>query len=327
MEQIKFFEELELYSHILTEFKRDVLSDDSIFLTESHGYFNETENVVDYLLGIIEDDLYNFCESTEKVKTLTINQNYIKNAFFDYIYVKINLTKGEGRKYSASDFVNKMFYYENGKQYIRPYITMIIQTDTFNNFKYIISFVLAHELTHCYNSYIFWKKTGKILNNEYIENIGYPKKTKINSTLNQQAIRSVLYRLHRLERNAYIGQLKQELLFYKDEIKDSKTGMDALKKTESYQRDFKNLEENILNILSLNFTEGEKEEIIECVNEVAKRDFTTFEQCKKYFWNRWEKWKKKYMEQSSKIIYDTYLSQVSIRDASQTPVIKSKNHK
>ena len=43
MEQIKVFEELELYSHILTEFKRDVLSDDSIFLTESHGYFNDYE--------------------------------------------------------------------------------------------------------------------------------------------------------------------------------------------------------------------------------------------------------------------------------------------
>lgn len=325
MEQIKNFEDLELYSHILTEFRWDVLSDDSIFLTESHGYYNETENIVDYLLGIIEEDLYNFCKSSKEVETLTINQNYIERGFFEYIYVKITLTKGNGKKYSASDFIDKMFYYENGKQYIRPYITMRIQTDSFSNFKYIISFVLAHELTHCYNSYVFWKKTGRLLNNEYIESIGYPKKTNRNSTLNQQAIKSVLYRLHRLERNAYIGQLKQELLFYKDEIKDSKSGMNALKKTESYKRDFKNLEENVLNILSLSFSEAEKEEIIEYVNEIAKKDFITFEQCKKYFWNRWEKWKKKFMEQSSKIIYDIYLSEISIRDTSQTPLIKSKN--
>ena len=327
MQEIKKFEDIELFSHILTEFRKDIFSDDSIFLTESHGYYNETENIVNYLLGIINEELCQFCKSPEKNKILTINQNKINNCFFEEIYVEISLTKGEGKKYSASDFIEKMFYHKDGKLQIRPYIKMRIQTDSFQDFKYVISFVLAHELTHCYNSYIFWKKTKKILNNEYIESIGYPKKTRTNTSFNQQAIRSVLYRLHRLERNAYIAQIKQELLQYKDEINDAQSGLNALKKTESYERDFKNIEENILNILSLPFSDSEQNEIMETVNEIAKKNFTTFEQCKKYFWNKWEKWKRKFMQQSSKIIYDIYLMNIqnNIIDTSQTPIIKP-NH-
>ena len=136
-----------------------------------------------------------------------------------------------------------------------------------------------------------------------------------NNTNNYKAIANMLYKLNRMERNAYIAQLKQELLNKKSNLKNTKTTFETIKETESYKK-FLSLEDNI-KILS-NITDVmTQNEIINAVNTIMGTFFSNYAQVKKYLINRWNKWRKKYIVTASKIAYNIF--------DENNPIIDGKN--
>ena len=122
---------------------------------------------------------------------------------------------------------------------------------------------------------------------------------------NEKAIGQMLYYLNRMERNAYLGQLRQELMSEKDDITDAKSAYELVKKTGSW-RNFKYLEKSMFALWSITNPYAQKT-IVDITNDITGKKFTRYTQVKKYFASRFEKWKTKYLRNVSRIAYDVYL--------------------
>ena len=185
---------------------------------------------------------------------------------------------------------------------------------------------IGHELTHAYDLWLYAVKNNKhplnsILNNKY-NNISNARNGNID-TNNLRAVADMLYTLNKMERNAYIAQLKQELNTNKDKIKDMKSAYNLIYKSFSYQK-IKGLENNINIILNLK-NKSTQNGILQSLNTIMKTNFTTWNQVKKYFLNRWLKWKNKYLSTAAKIAYDIYAeNNVIINDINMNKIKKLK---
>ncbi len=160
---------------------------------------------------------------------------------------------------------------------------------------------------HIYNFYRYCLENQ---NADLIANYKSQGYDKFYSTLQwgtgiRKKVAKALYILNRVERNAYIGMLRQELQSKKDEIRGSKNALSVVKRTESYKK-FQDLSKFIDDLKSLDPESEEAKRIVSEVNYMMKKNYTTFGQVIKYFTQRWEKWKKKYMIMASKIVYDIW---------------------
>ena len=166
---------------------------------------------------------------------------------------------------------------------------------------------MGHELTHCYNLLQYALKNDKDPWYSIDRNRYFTIRNNVNFGIgNVSALANILYTLNRMERNAYIAQLKQELLTKKNLIKDNKTAFDLIKNTESYKK-FLYLEQQV-NVIFTIIDEDVQKDLIDTLNNIMNTHFTTFKQLKKYFLIRWLKWKKAYFKNASKIAYDIFSS-------------------
>ena len=114
----------------------------------------------------------------------------------------------------------------------------------------------------------------------------------------------ILYLLDKIERNAYIGQIRQELIANQDKLTDWQSTFDVVKNSESYKK-FLHLEKNVNAILSIT-DKKQQLKFIDALNKMMDKSFTTYNQLQKYYWGRWLKWKKGYLNKITKIAYDVY---------------------
>lgn len=298
-----------LVFHLLYEFGNDYHGSKKI-LTETRGVVSGLNDVVKYLSGKMSGQI----EDTVRLKT-EITQIYngddLSSFFNDYL---VELTtdydvSAKKPRYSGGLFTKLSFFDTDDGVLCRPCIRLKITGNDEGKIEDVLSFCLGHELTHAYDMYQYALsrgcKAGDLLTNiEYGQ--GYTKMFNAvrNNVPMKKFVGELLYTLNRMERNAYIAQLKQEL--DKAGIYDSGSALKAIKQTSSYGR-FIATEQKIKAILHPETSDDVRREIMVYTNELADRSFSNYEQVKKYYVRRWLKWKKKYLSTASKIAHDIYI--------------------
>lgn len=299
----------ELKNHIKYEFitGRD---NPTRLLYEVRGVVNN----IDKIISKIESECINQIESTINTKKGYFKIYHIdfngENFFFKELYLSLTTYYDDRNTYggsTSSDSVVK----KQGNIICQPIIELQLYCNSVENMVYKLKFCLGHELTHVHNMYQYVLKTGKDLYSNMVNVQKYKEISNLKDNLyyfkyiNQKVIGDVLYRLNRMERNAYIAQLRQELLQKKEEIKDSKTAYETLISTDSYKKNYLYLQKVIFLLVNLT-DENAKKDLVKIMNNFSKRKITNYNDVKKYFVNRWNKWKKQYMIKASKIVYDVF---------------------
>lgn len=314
----------ELLNHLLFEFSDVLPGKNRRMLTEKRGRITDIDKIVDYLcvgiqkqaLNVIKDrgrsTLYNREEYTGNIKDAGIN------TFFDEYYITVDIYyQKRNDEYSGGFYPGRSFTNISDPdtgEFIgvkcSPNISIMVNGTTLDEIMHTIRFALGHELTHAYNSYQYANKTHSTVDqtfNNFSEGQRYKyiQKASRKYSGNPKAVANLLYHLNRMERNSYIAQLYNELLDRKDEIKDVESAARVIKETESYRK-FKNVRANIEAIYSPTITDDAKNNIMLVTNEITGKNFTTYNQVKKYYLRVWDKWKKKYLSTASKIARDIY---------------------
>lgn len=296
----------ELYNHLLFEF---TYYSPNLFLTETRGYVNGIDETINALLEMVSLQIETTVKTQQEI-TFTYTQEKLKssiNTFFTDFKLRLT-TQISQRKTYRGEFEPKSIT-EKDKQIIcTPDISIKIGAYNVNDLRYVFSFACGHELTHAYNLLQYAKQYGveamknNIKRGQKYGNIRHGMEDFGNT--NYKAIANVLYTLNRMERNAYVAQLRQELLGVKDKINSIQDAFEYIKKSGSYSK-FLYIEKNI-EILSTIKDITTQNNLIYATNSIMDRHFTTYNQLVKYFTKRWEKWKKAYLTKITKIAYDVF---------------------
>lgn len=296
----------ELKNNLLTEFNRN---DEINLLKEVHGYISNINEIVDYFSYIVRKQI----RETIRLKS-KITKTYRKEITIETFFKSFNLTvtfeynKEKRNHYLGGLHTNSIVKNRNGEWKCIPIIELIIYGVDYYNFDSVFRFLIAHELTHAYDYLQYAKETNEnplysLIRNNYA-NLAQNKMNPKNETIFSMA--NVLYHLNKTERNAYIAQIKQELLNRKTELTDWQTILKLIKTTESYKK-FLYLQEQI-SIFAYDIKdEKTQNELIGYLNNLMQLNFTTYNQLKKYFLTRWLKWKNAYLSKITKIAYDCYI--------------------
>lgn len=295
----------ELEHHVIVEFKRH--NTVPVLLKETHGYINDIDDIVEYFKNLVEQQIIRLYSGNKELITKSYDGKINIKTFFKYYKINVTFEKSEKSDYLCGILPKSIFQSSNGNWECIPEINMTIKAKNSTNAMNIFSFSIGHELTHGYDLLLYAKKTNQdpwysIDRNRYF-NISKEMRLGVGNT---QASAYILYRLNRMERNAYIAQLKQELLSMKDNIKDAKSAIEAIKKTNSYNK-FLDIEKNIGIILTIDKKEVQ-EGLLSDLNNIMNKNFINYNQLVKYYSNRWRKWKQQYLSQASKIAYDIFAS-------------------
>lgn len=296
----------ELEHHVIVEFKRH--NTVPVLLKETHGYINDIDEIIEYFKKLVEEQIITTYSTTNESTTKSYSDKINFNSFFEWYKLRVTFEISNETKYSGgmspkSIFINPI----NGKWVCVPEINLTIKTNNVINAMKTFSFCMGHELTHCYDLLSYAKETKQDPWYSIERNRYFDIKNNMNFGVgNTKACAHILYSLNRMERNAFIAQLRQELLSNKDNIKDSKSATEVIKQTESYQK-FLLLERNVIIILN-NKNKEVQENLIRDLNNIMNKNFINYNQLVKYYLNRWRKWKQQYLSQASKMAYDIFAS-------------------
>ena len=298
--------------HLLFEFG---MNSDKWLLNESHGTVGFVDEFVTGFMkdvqGQISATFANGCTVSHVYEGNA--EKYSKNVFFkNYSITLITSMIKEERVIYSGGFNPEDSISEDEEWNVtcRPTIVLHVSAPSAIRMQRTIPFVLGHELTHAYNIYKYAQEYGmyslrkniiKTQNYTNIKNYSHPMYGQ-----NVQAIADMLYTLNRMERSAYIAQLKQEMEADGEWITDAESAMDLIRSTESYEK-FRYLEKNIDTILNIRY-EPIQNEILSATNAIIRggkrKPFSNWEQLRRYYSAVWETWKKKYLITASKIAYD-----------------------
>ena len=313
----------DLKNHILYEFYAGLPNKENI-LNESRGVVSGLHEVVNAICNDMVKDILKTVSkkgATTKIYSGKVS-NYGLTSFFDEYMIAVKVSYGEKTTYSGGLWMRESFLDSADGVVCHPHIDIEITGKDPSTIINTVSFAIGHELTHAYNEFKYARKNGlkasDIVSN-FIEvqgqsRIAASKKSQIQ---NEKAIGNFLYLANRMERNAYIAQLKQELETKKNEIEDSKSAWEAVLGTESYKK-FKMLERVYRQMLSEELTAETKKQIISYTNKITGRKFNSYGQVKKFCINLWEKWRKKYLTMASKIVYDIFAENNPMTDGDMT---------
>lgn len=315
----------ELKRHIIYEFYAGLPNEENIIM-ETRGVVSGLHEVVTALRGKMEDQVLATCDgggySTEtytgKLKDFGLT------SFFDGYDIELTISYSNGKAtYNGGISVNKSFTDTKNGIAFSPFIKLNITGNDPSKIMKTISFCIGHELTHGYNLFEYARKNGLTVAqlNDNIDNTqryGDIIATKDSPGLNnERAVGDILYKLNRMERNAYIAQLKQELESVSDEITDSKSAWGAVLNTESYMK-FLNLEKNFNIMFNANLTDEAKKQLLYYTNRASGKDFKNYGQMKKFYGRYWETWKKKYLTMAAKIAYDVFKEHNRVLDGNMS---------
>ena len=302
---------VELKNHIICEFARHCDMRQNIF--ESHGYISGIDEVVDAFAREVEPIIRNVIERKRK-SGIKLNDPSILNgvkSFFKEFVIKILFVPADNEWSSSNgstDSTGSVRKDKMGNIVSCPNITLKIQCgNDLNSAINSFTTILSHELTHAWNIYRYVEEHGtESLLNNLTKTQRYGKFVSPDSAAssNRKALTNILYTLNRMERNAYVAEVRRELYDNRDKITDAKSGFDVVKNTSSYRNRFKMLEANVKALLFDIKAPSVKKEIIDSVNDIMGKKFTNYEQAKKYLVRRWVRWKEKYMTSVSKMVYD-----------------------
>ena len=302
--------DIELKNHLICEFL--IRKSAPSVLLEARGVVNNIDEVVDAFMEAFQKQITEtFTRLTDRVQSYN-NSNILDGIDTFFTNFNIYLTTRKSPKVTYNGVMQPSSIKRNNDTnlwYCVPDIYLTAGAPNEKKLYQVISFALAHELTHCYNLLQYAIQNNKQFEDEIFQNIENQRyfdinKGKNSTENNEKALSYVLYYLNRMERNAYLAQLRQELLSEKDKMVDDKSIFTLIRNSESYSK-LKEIERNINAVNSIN-DEETKKQLIVYLNTIMNRKFTTYNQVKKYLNSRWSKWKKNYLIKATKIAYDVY---------------------
>lgn len=321
----------ELRNHIIYEFYAGLPNRENI-LMETRGVVSGLHDVVKAICEELSDQVwetYNTKEEETRVYSGEVSEFGLKSFFEDFNITLTTIYGNNKSKYRGGLSVSKSFSDSENGVVCSPVINFYVTDNDPHDMARTIAFSIGHELTHAYNFYQYARKNNLTVrqmmdNFDNIQRYGDIMAAKNSPGLNnERAVGDILYKLNRMERNAYIAQLKQELESEADYIVDSKSAWNAVLKTESYKK-FKNLEKNFSIMFGPEISDEAKKQIIHYTNRSTGKNFKNFDQVKKYYMKYWETWKKKYLTTASKIAYDIYAEHNPITDGNMSDDILLK---
>lgn len=300
--------DVELKNHLLCETLINNIIPPT--LLEARGVINGIDTVVDVFMKTFIQQIHDTFTEGEVIKTYD-NPDILKgiSTFFTNFQILLRTHKSEKSSYHGGTYPSSVkFDNTTNRWYCEPYITLTINASTEKKLFSIIKTILAHELTHCYNMFLYSKQNNKdVFNNiEKQQRYYYIKRASDSNSNNERAIANILYLLNRMERNANIAQLREELLDNKEKMTDDKSIFDLIKSSDSYRK-LKTLEKNI-NLINTLTNEYTQKQLIKYVNQIMGKNYTNYNQVKKYLNNRWNKWKNAYLCKACKVAYDVFLT-------------------
>lgn len=316
---------IELKNHLICEFYL-VNGNPKTMINETRSVVSGLDTVINAFCDMISKQVQFVCDKNGSIsKHIYTSKLYPDvldgiNTFFKDFYILVNLKKNDKSFYHGKCSPKSVFTDKDGKLLCVPNIEIEVGGKDENTILDEFSVGMAHELTHIYNFYRYVitnpDEDGNYNQKKLYYNISNSQRYRKISTAmggqatNERAIGEMLYYLNRMERNAYLGQLRQELMAEKDVITDAKSAYELVKKTGSW-RNFKYLEKNIFLLWSI-INPVVQKQIVGITNDITGKKFTQYSQVKKYFANRFEKWKTKYFRNASRIAYDVYLEKNNI---------------
>lgn len=302
----------ELKNHIIYEFFAGAPNRENI-LFESRGVVNGLHNVVKAVVAKIYQQVRDTCSLKTEIYQIYTGklEDEGLTSFFNKYKIEITTRYGHAKdQYRGGFYPMRSFYDTKSGVACDPDIEFSVTGDDVSEIIHTISFALGHELTHAYNLLSYANKNGLSkddITNNWSVTQGY-KKIKASMDYgygNEKAVANTLYNLNRMERNAYLAQLKQELEDKSDVILDSRSAWKAVTDSESYKK-FKNLETNIGIIFSPTTSEPVKHEILNITKKITGKEFKNYNQVKKFYGKYWNTWKKKYLSTAAKIVHDIF---------------------
>lgn len=303
----------ELQNHIIYEFYAGLPNRENI-LIESRGVVSGLHDIVKAICKEFSDQIwetYSTKEEETRVYSGEVSEFGLESFFEDF---SITLTTAYGNdksRYRGGLSVTKSFSDSEKGVVCSPVISFYVIDNDPSDMARTIAFVIGHELTHAYNFYQYARKNNltvrqMMVNFDDTQRYGDIMATKNSPGLNnERAVGDILYKLNRMERNAYIAQLKQELESNADKITDSNSAWKMVLNSESYKK-FKNLEHNFQILFGPDISNEAEKQIIYYTNRATGKSFKNYNQVKKFYRGYWETWKKKYLTSASKIAYDVY---------------------
>lgn len=304
---------LELKNHIIYEFYANLPNRENV-LNESRGVVDGLHEVVKAICEELSDQIwetYNTKEEETRVYSGELSEFGLKSFFEDFTITLTTMYGNNKSNYRGGLSVSKSFSYSENGVVCSPVINFYVSDNDPSDMARTIASAIGHELTHAYNFYQYARKNDLTIqqmmdNFDDVQRYGDIMATKNSpGPNNEKAVGDILYKLNRMERNAYIAQLKQELESDAENIKDSKSAWRAVLASESYKK-FKNLETNFNIMFGSEMSDTAKNQIIHYTNRATGKNFKTFNQIKKFYMTYWETWKKKYLTMAAKIAYDVF---------------------
>ena len=307
----------ELKNHIIYEFYAGLPNKENMLFETRGAVANLTavmQPILDEMYGQAKDIcgwLGRLQSSSTKTYYGSLKEKGI-DTFFDKYCIELTIKYGhEKNKFSGGILPNDTFKDTDNGVLCEPAIEYNVEGDDPTEIMKLIKMGIGHELTHAYNMYMYAKKNGLKKDDIYKNAFETQRYKAIQNARNNgpenndRAIGNILYLLNRMERNAYIAEIRQELEDMADTIKDSDSAWKAVMATEGYKK-FKSLETN-MKIMTNGFLSPEvKEGLLRTSRAATGRNFEDYEHMVKYYLRYWDVWKKKFLSTAAKIAYDVF---------------------
>ena len=217
-----------LLTHIAIDY---ILKSHQHMLFEKYGAFDGCEDIVEFLIKKCQKKI------TAKNTIFIINSKYkdfinakINNVFFNEIELKINIKEN-----STS---NGGYEINNSKINDDGLLEKVVIEYDLNkqSWKEDLRSLLYHELCHAYDDY------NSLLQNKGGLNVLHQNDNYANYLIGRQStndiiqiISDILYHIDDTEKNAYIAQLKSELINHKEKIHGPREAFNIIRQSVEYQ--------------------------------------------------------------------------------------------
>ena len=307
----------ELEQHLLFEFIYH--NPNKVCINEERSAVPGIDVILEKFLDMIEPQIREAIRNKSKtfVWYNDINALGLNNIFLKSLDMQVDLDYGD-EDYSGGFDPQGVLKYYGPETKIDFRCVLNIKAKYDGDFRRNIFLVLGHEITHAYNIWQWMLKNKRDFNfTEFDLKTRYTHfKSYAWDEDNTIVLKKMHYRLSRIEMNAYIAQLKQELQLLAVMINDSKSAFNAIQRTRSYQQNFLWIEKNIAVLNSMDDLETQSY-IISDTNRIADKNFTNYNQVLKYYNERWFYYKKEYLTKASKIAYDIYAENHQMFDGNE----------
>lgn len=251
MKDLQTYLDESLLHHICIELK------DEDIVYEKYGEYNGCRDLTDYIINKIKD-----LNKSQNIDILYDDVKDIDNICFD----KLIISYIKGNNVHASYFIDKKSTFS-----VKTcrFSKSIIQIE-FNNYDDEIHSIIEHELTHLYNDWLLQSKGLKTFFDIFhTKEYEASKKFKNNNqSLSKRELQRALYILNDFEKNAFIGQLMDQIQMMKNEWMQTHEKLDANKllikiKSLSIYKAYYAINDFILRYRNDQLSEYEKNNIIE----------------------------------------------------------------